>query len=494
MRGIVKAFPGVRALGGVDLDVRAGEVHCLLGQNGAGKSTLIKILSGAQPPDEGQILLRGEPVRFASPIAALKAGVATIYQELDLVPELSVAENVFLGHEFDTAGFTQRRETVRRTTELLTSLGHPEISAHREVGRLSAAKQQTVSMCRAMSHDSRVIIMDEPSAVLDQDEVSTLFQMIRDLTAQGVGIIYISHRLEEIRLVGDRVTVLKDGVSVASGLSAKDTPTSELIRLMTGRSISYVFPDRPGVPEGAEVALSVENLSDGARFRGATFDVHAGEVLGIAGLVGAGRSEILETIFGARRARTGSVKVHGEKVRSGSVKAAVRAGMGLCPEERKSQGLLLDQSVSDNITISSLKRFSRLGFLDDRRERRESSKLVNSLDLRPRDVNRAARTLSGGNQQKALLARWLMRDCRVLLLDEPTRGVDVGARSEIYALIRDLADRGVAIIVVSSDVEEVLGLADRVLVVREGSVVHEGAAETITEHDVLNLVMEGGAA
>jgi ribose transport system ATP-binding protein len=494
MRGIVKTFPGVRALDGVDLDVRSGEVHCLLGQNGAGKSTLIKVLAGAHQPDSGEIEWAGESVTLSSPTAAIAQGISTIYQELDLVPGLSVAENIFLGHELSRGGLTLRSEMRRRTRALLERLGHGEIGAGREVGQLSAAGQQIVSMARALSRHTRLIIMDEPSAVLDQHEVHNLFRVIRDLTADGVAVVYISHRLEEIREVGDRVTVLKDGRTVATGLDARKTPTRDLIRLMTGRDIEYVFPDRPPADANAPVVLEVEDLSLAGAFRPLSFRVHAGEIVGLAGLVGSGRSEILESVYGARRPSSGTVRIDGRKLRSGSVAAAVAAGVGLCPEERKSQGLLLDESVYRNITISSMERFSRAGFLDRRAERAAADEHVTSLDVRPSGVERAVRTLSGGNQQKVVLARWLLRECRVLLLDEPTRGVDVGARTELYSLVRRLAANGVAVVVVSSEVEEVLGLADRVLVVREGEVVHQGPAEEIDEHRVLDLVMEGSAA
>jgi ribose transport system ATP-binding protein len=347
-------------------------------------------------------------------------------------------------------------------------------------------------MARALSHDTRLLVLDEPSAVLDQEEVANLFRVIRGLTAEGVAVVYISHRLEEIREIGDRITVLKDGRTVATGLPVADTPTAELIRLMTGRSIEYVFPPRPDAPRpDARPVLEVRDLGLAGVFAGVDLTVHAGEIVGIAGLVGAGRSEIIETVYGARRASAGTVSVDGKRVRRGSVTAAVRAGMGLAPEERKSQGLLLDEAVYRNVTVSSMSRFARLGFLDRGSERRRAEELTTSLDVRPTGVTRAVRTLSGGNQQKVVLARWLMRDCRVLLLDEPTRGVDVGARTEIYQLVRSLADRGVAVVVVSSEVEEVLGLSDRVLVVREGRVVHESAATAIDEAGVLDLVMEG---
>ena len=492
MTGIVKEFPGVRALDGVDLDVRAGEVHCLLGQNGAGKSTLIKVLSGFHQPDAGTITWDGETTALSTPAKAIERGVATIYQELDLVPHLDVAENIFLGHEVARGGFSQRGRAHREARELLARLGHPEIAPTRMVGQLSPAKQQIVSMARALSRETRLLVLDEPSAVLDQEEVDNLFRVIRGLTADGVAVVYISHRLEEIREIGDRITVLKDGRTVATGLAVEDTPTAELIRLMTGRSIEYVFPQR-GVtaPTNRDVVLDVRGLGLAGVFTGVDLTVHAGEIVGLAGLVGAGRSEIIETVYGARRASSGTVTVDGKRLRRGSVQAAVRAGVGLAPEERKSQGLLLDEAVFKNITVSSMGRFARLGFLDRGEERRRATELTESLDVRPAGVNRAARTLSGGNQQKIVLARWLMRDCRVLLLDEPTRGVDVGARSEIYQLIRSLADRGVAVVVVSSEIEEVLGLADRVLVVREGEVVHESAATAIDEARVLDLVMEG---
>lgn len=495
MRGIVKRFPGVLALGGVELEVRAGEVHCLLGQNGAGKSTLIKILSASYQPDEGEILWEGQPVALSTPQTAMDLGISTIYQELDLVPDLSVAENIFLGHELSTAGFSQRGETIRRTRDLLARLGHSEIQPTRSVGRLSPAAQQIVSMARALSQDTRLLILDEPSAVLDQGEVNNLFRVIRDLTSEGVAVVYISHRLEEIRQIGDRITVLKDGSTVATGLAVDQTPTSELIKLMTGRSIEYVFPPRGEVVEPTgDPVLEVTGLELPGVFTGVDLSVRAGEIVGLAGLVGAGRSEILETLYGARRPSAGTVRVAGRELRRGSVPAAVKAGVGLAPEERKSQGLLLDQAIYANITVSTMKRFSRFGLLDSRAERKRSAEVAESLDVRPAGVERLVRLLSGGNQQKVVLARWLLRGCRVLLLDEPTRGVDVGARAEIYALVRSLADSGVAVVVVSSEVEEVLGLADRVLVVREGRVVHEGPAGAIDESRVLDLVMEGKVA
>ncbi|WP_232838383.1 sugar ABC transporter ATP-binding protein [Streptomyces geranii] len=497
MSGITKSFPGVRALDGVDLDVQAGEVHCLLGQNGAGKSTLIKVLAGAHQPDDGTISWRGAPVTLRSPIAAMRLGIATIYQELDLVEHLSVAENVHLGHEPTAAGFVVRGKAAKASTAaLLKRLGHPEVDPGRLVGELSAAQQQIVSMARALSHEVRLIVMDEPSAALDPEEVDNLFRIVGDLTADGVAVVYISHRLEEIRRIGDRVTVLKDGRAVAGGLPAKSTPTREVVALMTGRNVEYVFPERPATPAapadaaGAPV-LEVQGLAREGEFAPVDLTVRPGEIVGLAGLVGSGRSEILETIYGARKPTTGQVLVDGRVLRPGSVRAAVRAGLGLAPEERKAQALLMLESVTRNVSVSSMSRFARGGWIDRGAELAAARAATRELSLRPDNPSVPVRTLSGGNQQKAVLARWLLRGCRVLLLDEPTRGVDVGARAELYAVIRRLADEGLAVLLVSSEVPEVLGLADRVLVLREGQVVHTAPARELDEHRVLDLVMEG---
>ena len=494
VRAITKGFAGVQALQGVDLTVYPGEVHCVLGQNGAGKSTLIKTLSGVHQPDSGEIIWRGEVVSIPNPEAALQLGIATMYQELDVVDGLTVAENIFLGHEHATGGVLRVGEANRLAKELMGRLGHSDIRPNTEVGQLSAANKQIVSMARALSRDIRLIIMDEPSAVLDSGEVHNLFRVVRELTAQDIAVVYISHRLEEIRQIGDRISVIKDGRSTASGLDAMDTPTPELIRLMTGRDVANVFPPAVAVPAAAPVVLAVDGLSLRRHFHDVAFTVRAGEIVGLAGLVGSGRSEILETIYGARKPSSGSVTVAGSVLKAGSVWAAVNAGIGLSPEERKSQGLILDEPVFKNVTLSTFSRFAKGGLLNERGERQAAVREMNALELRPADPDRAARTLSGGNQQKILLARWLVHGTKVLLLDEPTRGVDVGARAEIYALIRRLAAAGTAIVVVSSEIEEVLGLADRVLVIGDGRVLATSASSDIDEHGVLDLVLKGSAA
>jgi ribose transport system ATP-binding protein len=500
MRGITKSFAGVPALRGVDLEVLPGEVHCVLGQNGAGKSTLIKILSGAYQPDGGEIIWQGEPASILTPVAALDLGIATMYQELDVVDGLTIAENIYLGHERSTGGVLHTGAATRSARELLRRLGHGDLNPSREVGTLSAANKQIVSMARALSRDTRLIVMDEPSAVLDSEEVKNLFRVVEELTSQGIAVIYISHRLEEIRQIGDRITVIKDGSSMASGLPVADTPTKELIRLMTGRTVEHVFPPRRALPAGTPVVLEVDGLALRGTFSDVSFTVRAGEVVGLAGLVGSGRSEIVETVYGARRATSGTVSIGGSAVdggralRPGSVRDAVNHGMGLSPEERKSQGLLLEEPVFKNVTLSTFARFARASLLDERRERAVSRTQIEALELRPADPDRTTATLSGGNQQKILLARWLVHGTKVLLLDEPTRGVDVGARTEIYQLIRRLADAGTAIVVVSSEIEEVLGLSDRVLVIAEGRVLLTTDATEIDEHGVLDLIMEGIAA
>ncbi|WP_404434178.1 sugar ABC transporter ATP-binding protein [Microbacterium lacus] len=491
---MTKSFAGVHALRGVDLHVLPGEVHCVLGQNGAGKSTLIKTLAGVHRPDGGEISWLGETVVIPNPESAIELGIATMYQELDVVDGLTIAENIFLGHELAAGGFTKRSEAAKQTRELLQRLGHANLSPNTEVGQLSAANKQIVQMARALSHDIKLIIMDEPSAVLDSEEVKNLFHVVRELTSQGIAVIYITHRLEEIRQIGDRITVLKDGRTTATSLPVDTTETAELIRLMTGRDVENVFPAAQPIPADSPVVLEVEGLGLAGVFEDVSFTVRAGEVVGLAGLVGSGRSEILETVYGARKSTAGSVSVGGKQLRRGSVVHAVASGIGLSPEERKSQGLVLEEPIYVNVTLASMSRFAKAGFLDERAARNVSREQIEALELRPADPDRPAITLSGGNQQKILLARWLVHGTRVLLLDEPTRGVDVGARAEIYALIRRLAAAGNAVVVVSSEIEEVLGLADHVLVIADGHIIKALPAAEIDEHGVLDLVMKGTAA
>ncbi len=481
VRGLVKEYPGVKALKGVDLEVEAGEVHCLLGPNGAGKSTLIKCVSGAVAPSEGEILVQGEPLPTGEPSESMARGVGTIYQELELVEDLTVAESVFLGHEIRRGGLLDRAAMRRETAALLERLDHANISPNARVRSLSPAGQQIVSIARALSRQIKLLIMDEPSAILDDHEIETLFGVVRRLTAEDVGVIYISHRLDEVKRIGDRVTVLSDGRTVAVGLPA-DTPQDRLVEHMVGRKVEQLFPDRH--KSNGQVLLEVRGIA-GAPVKPASFTVHAGEIVGIGGLVGAGRTELLRLVYGLDPLDEGEVLVDGDALPAGRPAAAIAAGLGLAPEDRKSQGLLLGWSLASNVTIADLRTYRRRGLLSPRAERKAAGDVLRELNTKPDNPRALARELSGGNQQKVVLARWLMRHCKVLLFDEPTRGVDVGAKAEIYRLIVDLAKSGKGIVVVSSELPELIGLCNRVLVMREGELVADVPGEEATEFELL---------
>ena len=481
VRNLVKEFPGVKALQGVDLDVVEGEVHCLLGPNGAGKSTLIKCVSGAIEPTSGEILFLGEPLPSGDPAGSLKRGVATIYQELDLVPDLSVAESIFLAHEPRRWPLLDLERMYRESALLLARLGHESIPPRAKVGRLRPAAQQVVSIARALSRDVRLLIMDEPSAILDESEITTLFEVVRRLTAERVGVIYISHRLDEIRRIGDRVTVLADGRTTANGLPAS-TPTGDLVELMVGRKVEQLYPERAAGTD--RVVLDVRELKRLPDVRGVSLQVHAGEVVGLGGLVGSGRTELLRLVYGLDQPEAGEVLVEGKRLRPNRPDLAIRRGLGLAPEDRKSQALVLDWSGTKNVTIADLRRFSRV-LLDVRKERRSAREQLRSLKTVPDDPERAVRLLSGGNQQKVVLARWLLHECRVLLLDEPTRGVDIATKAEIYRIISDLAAAGLGVLVVSSEMEELVGICTRVLVMRDGEIVAEVEGNVATERELL---------
>ena len=485
VRGITKQYPGVMALKGMDFDVRAGEVHCLLGPNGAGKSTLIKCISGVHAPTEGEILIEGEPLPVGEPSQSMALGIGTIYQELDLVEDLRVAESVFLGHEPRRLGLLDRAKMRADTTALLERLEHADIKPDMFVRQLRPAAQQIVSIARALSRNVKLLIMDEPSAILDDGEVEILFGVVRKLTADGVGVIYISHRLDEIPRIGDRVTVLSDGRTVATGLPA-DTPRGQLVEKMVGRKVDQLFPARAKPATDAGVVLDVRGVSGLPRVKECSFQVRAGEVLGIGGLVGAGRSELLRLVYGLEKPNTGEVYLDGKKVPAGNPVVAIERGMGLAPEDRKSQGLLLQWSLAKNVSVADLSRFTTAGFINLREERKQTGEKLRELNTVPDNPNRITRELSGGNQQKVVLARWLLRECRVLLLDEPTRGVDVGAKAEIYRLIAELSAAGIAVVVVSSEMEELMGLSSRILIMREGELVAEVDGETATEVELLS--------
>lgn len=490
MRGITRRFPGVVALDGVDFELERGEVHVLLGENGAGKSTLIKILSGAYQPDEGEILLDGEPVRIPSATAARRLGISTIYQEFNLVPELSVAENIFLGRQPRRFGIVDRREMVRRARELLEKM-KVRVAPEAAVSGLGVAQRQMVEIAKALSLDARILVMDEPTAALSQQEVERLFESIRDLQRAGVSVIFISHHLEEVAVIGDRVTVLRDGRVV--GQVPADAPRSEFVRMMVGRLIEAQYPRRR--PEAGEVLLEARNLSRKEVLRDISFQVRAGEVVGIAGLVGAGRTELVRAVFGADPVDSGEVLVRRRRVRPGDPGEARRAGIGFVTEDRKDQGLVLTLSVAENLGLAALRRNTRLGVVNRSAQREQAKKMVEGLNIRTPHLGQEVRYLSGGNQQKVVIGKWLLADSKVLIMDEPTRGIDVGAKVEIYELMNDLTYSGAGILMISSELPEVLGMSDRILVMSEGRITGELRAGEATQERIMELAtLESEAA
>ncbi len=490
MRGISKAFPGVQALSRVDFEVVPGEVHALIGENGAGKSTLIKILAGVHRRDAGEIRLGGEDYRVTNPHEALAMGVAVIYQELNLVRKLTVAQNVFLGHEPRLgAGFVATREMNARTAEILNELG-VSIDPRTPVDELGVAQKQMVEIAKALSRASRVLVMDEPTAPLTQSEIEVLFRVIARLKAQGLGVIYISHRLDEVFQIADRVTVLRDGERVhASAVS--ETEIDSLVLAMVGRRLAEAAPPLEPAPD-APFLLEAEGLTDGRVVHGISLGVRAGEVVGLAGLIGSGRSEFAHLLFGSEAAAGGVVRLGGQTLRGG-VRKRIAAGLGMVPEDRKLQGLVMQLLVKENSTLATLGKYTSGGFI--RRAAQESSvrRFISELRIATRGPRQPVGALSGGNQQKVILSRWMDTGARALIFDEPTRGVDVGAKAEIYALIRELQERGVAILVISSDLPEVLRIANRVVVVRNGRVAGEFPRAEAKQEKVLRL-MVGAAA
>ncbi len=485
MSGIEKSFPGVLALRDVSLSLRRGEVLALMGENGAGKSTLIKTLGGAHQPDAGQIAIDGSPVELSSPTASIEAGIGVIYQEFNLIPALSAWENIFLGRE-RTGFFVARGAERAKALEMFERLG-VNIPIDLPCGDLSIAQQQLVEIAKVLSQDVRILVMDEPSAALTPQEVDKLFTIIRDLKDQGIGIIYISHRLDEVFEIADSITVLRDGQYV--GGSPSDAMTRrQLIEMMVGRSIENEFPKQPA--EIGNVRLAVTELSRGQLVQDVSFDVHAGEVLGLTGLVGAGRTELVRLIFGADERDGGQVSLDGKPLKLRSPREAIRAGICLLTEDRKSQGLVLGRSVRENFGLPNLSRFSRFGLLRQRQERSFFARYVDSLSIRIPHQEQLAQHLSGGNQQKVVLAKWLQQNAEVLIFDEPTRGVDVGAKHEIYQLMNRLAADGKAIIMISSELPEVLGMSDRILVMHEGRVTGEITdVASATQQQIMELAI-----
>ena len=488
--GVSKTFPGVRALEDVHLELRHGEVLALVGENGAGKSTLMKILSGLETADAGTLEVEGEPYAPRGPRAANDLGISTIHQEFHLMPDLTVAQNVFAGREPRRAGFVDDRALVRRASGLLGRLGIP-LDPRRRVSGLSVAEQQMVEIAKALSFDTRVLIMDEPTAALNDAEVQALFRLVRDFVSPRTGVVYISHRMEEIKEISDRITVLRDGRYIDT-LDTPTTSTRDVIARMVGRQITTDARPAPA-PADRPVVLRVEGLTTKKLLRDVSFELHEGEILGFAGLMGAGRTEVARAVVGADPS-TGTVEVRGRRVTIRNPADAVRHGIGYLSEDRKRYGLLLDQDVAWNVVLSSLRRQTRAGFVRDGAARRTAATMVGRLGIKTPSLRQRAKNLSGGNQQKIVLAKWLARDCDVLVVDEPTRGIDVGAKEEIYALLQDLAAQGKSIVMISSELPEVLRLAERIVVMCEGRVTGVVDNADATPHHLMELATRFGAA
>ena len=487
VRGVTKSFPGVRALKGVDLTIYPGEVHALVGENGAGKSTLMKILAGAQGPDGGEIKLDGKPVHFHSPHQARLAGIGIIYQELTIAPNLTVAGNVFLGSEETKLGFlTDTPAMIQHTQEVLDRLG-ARFRASQRAAHLSIAEQQQIEIARALFYKSRILVMDEPTTALSDRETDRLFDIVRQLRSEGLAIIYISHRMAEIYELGDRLSVFRDGEYVGE-LTRPEFSSDRIIEMMVGRKLEDLYPQK--IAGHGDVVLQVKNMSDKEHVKNASLELRAGEVLGLAGLVGAGRTELARLIFGADPKESGEVYLNGKMVEIKSPIDAVKLGIGYVPEDRKLAGVFLQMSCRDNIAMNILGRKAKAGIIDFKEINERARTQAKALSVRAASLWVRAGGLSGGNQQKLLLARWLEINPKVLILDEPTRGVDIGAKAEIYAVIQQLASKGMAVVFISSELPEILGVCKRVIVMREGVVMGEVGGDTgieVTQQNIMKL-------
>lgn len=489
VKNLSKSFPGVKALDGVQFELRAGEVHALMGENGAGKSTLMKILAGVYRKDGGEVLLDGRPVDIESPAHAQALAIGIVHQELHLMPHLSAAQNIYIGREpRKSGGWLLDEAQLNRDAQVLFDRLRLKLDPAVPVSRLTVARQQMVEIAKALSHKSRVLIMDEPTAALNNAEIEELFRIVRQLKEEGVGIVYISHKMDEIQRIADRITVMRDGTYVNT--VPADTPMQQVIAMMVGRRLEQVDKRIPDTTAN-DVLLDVRGLRRGREIRDVSFQVRRGEIVGFAGLMGAGRTEVARAIFGADPLEAGEVRVRGQLVRLRSPQDAVRAGIGYLSEDRKNFGLATGMDVASNITLPSLRRWLRWGmFLDSRAILRVSKEMVDKLRVKTPSLMQTARLLSGGNQQKVVIAKWLVRDCDVLIFDEPTRGIDVGAKAEIYKLLNDLAAQGRAIVVISSELPEVLLLSHRILVMCEGRITGEVAGNAATQEGLMALATQ----
>ncbi|MEZ2419166.1 sugar ABC transporter ATP-binding protein [Luteibacter sp. RCC_6_2] len=485
MQDIHKAFGPVKVLEGVAFELLPGEVHALMGENGAGKSTLMKILTGIYAPDSGSIEVDGKPASITTPADAEKYGIAIIHQELNLIPALSIADNLFLGREIQRFGLLDHRAMTKRAMEWLARVGMERLDPGTLIERLSVGQQQMVEIARALGQNARVLIMDEPTAALTEHETNTLFKLIRDLRAQGTGIVYVSHRMEEIFALCDRISVLRDGHFVGTR-PVPGLAFDEVVKMMVGRTLDARFPTR--TPNIREVRLKVEHVT-GGMVKDVSFDLHSGEVLGVAGLLGAGRTELARLLFGLDKLSEGTVTLDGKVVTPKSPNEAIHSGFGFVTEDRKAQGLVLGMSLRENVSLPRVP--AHAGLVDRPGEKKQTRGLIDALKIRTRDMELDVRALSGGNQQKVVLAKWLALKPRVLILDEPTRGVDVGGKAEIYHIINQLAEQGVAILMISSELPEVLAMSDRILVMHEGRATALLDAHGATQESVMTAATGG---
>ena len=488
MRDISKSFGGVQALKGVQLTIYPGEVHAILGENGAGKSTLIKTITGVHQPDSGEIVLNGEVVNFANPREAQQQGIAAIYQEPSLFPDLSIAENILVGRQPVSGGRISWQQMNQTASELLLRL-HVKLNPRTKARNLSVAQQQMVEIARALSVNAKVLIMDEPTSSLTSNEVEDLFRITRKLKDEGTAVIFISHRLEELFALADRVTTLRDGEYVGTRTLANVT-TDELIQMMVGRKLDDLFP-KQDVERGTAV-LEVENLSVNGAFQDVSFTLHAGEILGMSGLVGAGRTDVACAIFGVKPATTGRISVHGKPVTIANPQKAMALGIGYVPEDRKSHGLVLPMPIGDNITLPVINEFAAYGWLNRKKEKVTAREASQKLEVKATGIEQKAQELSGGNQQKVVLAKWLNTNPRILILDEPTRGIDVGTKAAVHRLMSSLAAQGIAILMISSELPEILGMSDRILVMREGRITGEFDRSEATQEKLMMAATSAG--
>lgn len=485
MKGISKRFLGVRALKGVDFELRRGEVHALVGENGAGKSTLMKVLTGIYQPDDGEIFFEGKPYAVKNIGEAQALGIAMIHQELNMMNDLTVAQNVFIGREIKKGFWLKDAEMVKETQKIFDRIGI-KIDPKMQLGRLTVGKQQMVEIAKAVSRDCKLLILDEPTAALTQTEIEELFRIMEDLKAKGIGMIYISHRMDEINRISDRITVMRDGEYVGTVDTASVTK-DDVINMMIGRVVYEDPKTHSEVPDDAEVVLEVKHLSSGNAFNGVSFTLRRGEILGFSGLMGAGRTEVARAIFGADPHDGGEIFVNGKRVNIKTPEDAVKLGIGYLSEDRKRYGLLLDKSITENSALASIDKYTKGIFINDRRAKAEAKEENLKLRTKTPSMDQLLKNLSGGNQQKVIIARWLIRNSDILIFDEPTRGIDVGAKSEIYTLMNQLTKQGKSIIMISSELVEILRMSDRVLVMCEGKKTGELDISEANQENIMRL-------